>query len=92
MHSDVEWDEEKDEINKRKHGISFDEASTVFLDDYNLVLPDEAHSFGERRYNVMGTSSAWRLMVVTYTERGNKVRIISARPPTKRERKFYEEG
>ncbi len=93
MNSDIEWDEDKNQLNLRNHpGISFEEAQTVFLDEYCLVLPDDPHSFGERRYNALGSSGAGRLLVVTYTERWQKLRIISARGPTKRERRTYEEG
>jgi len=90
---DVEWGENKNLINQRDHSASFEEAATVFNDPLSLVVPDEEHSFDEPRFNIMGESAFGELLVVTYTERGAKIRIISARSPTRRERKeYYEEG
>jgi uncharacterized DUF497 family protein len=87
-----EWDPRKASSNLRKHGVSFDEAATVFLDDLSLTGDDPDHSVSEERYVTFGVSSAGRLLVVAHTERGNRTRIITARPATPSERKLYEEG
>ncbi len=89
---DFEWDRRKAEANFKKHGVTFDEAATVFHDPLSATARDPDHSFGEHRYVVFGVSSQHRLLVVSHTERGNMIRIISARPATKNERKIYEEG
>jgi uncharacterized protein len=86
-----EWDEEKALTNVEKHGVSFDEASTVFADDFSLTLYDERHSTYEDRYIDIGTSINNRLLVVVYTERTERIRIISARPATANERRQYEQ-
>ena len=89
----VEWDPKKARANLRKHGVSFDEAATVFLDDLSLTGDDPDHSVSEERFVTFGVSSAGRLLVVAHTERGEeRTRIISARPATRSERKLYEEG
>lgn len=87
-----EWDPRKARSNLRKHGVSFDEAATVFLDDLSLTGDDPDHSASEDRYVTFGVSSAGRLLVVAHTERGDRTRIITARPATPSERKLYEEG
>ena len=88
-----EWDPKKARANLRKHGVSFDEAATVFLDDLSLTGDDPDHSVSEERFVTFGVSSAGRLLVVAHTERGEeRTRIISARPATRSERKLYEEG
>jgi hypothetical protein len=87
-----EWDPKKASANLRKHGISFDEAATVFLDDLSLTGEDPDHSLHEERYVTFGISSSGRLLVVSHTDRGDRVRIINARPATRPERKIYEEG
>ncbi len=93
MFAEVDWDEEKNLLNQRDHqGLTFEEAATVFDDQYGRIVPDDAHSFGERRYTLIGMSSAGRLLRVTYTERGRLLRIISARRADRRERKRYEQG
>jgi uncharacterized protein len=86
-----EWDETKDLSNQKKHGISFDEAKTVFNDPRSLTIADEAHSDEEDRNVDIGISSRGRLIVVSYTERGPNIRIISCRKATKSERKSYEQ-
>lgn len=86
-----EWDEVKDLSNQKKHGISFDEAKTVFNDPRSLTIADEAHSDDEDRYVDLGISSQGRLIVVCYTERTPNIRIISCRKATKSERKSYEQ-
>ena len=86
-----EWDTSKAESNIRKHGVSFDEASTVFSDPFELTISDPDHSHGEYRYLNIGRSAGDRLLVVSYTERHpNAIRIISARVASKRERKIYD--
>jgi uncharacterized DUF497 family protein len=87
-----EWDPKKARANLRKHGVSFDEAATVFLDDLSLTGDDPDHSVSEERFVTFGVSSAGRLLVIAHTERGDRTRIISARPATRSERKLYEEG
>lgn len=86
-----EWDDSKEARNFDKHGVSFDEASSVFMDPFFLVFQDPDHSEGEHRFLIFGSSSQGRCLVVSYTERGDSVRIISAREMTRTERKSYEE-
>jgi len=86
-----EWDSEKARQNLSKHGVSFEEASTVFDDPLSLTVPDRRHSVQERRFVIIGSSAAGRLLVVVHTDSGQTVRVISARSATKRERKEYEE-
>ena len=85
-----EWDERKAKQNIRKHGVSFEEAATVFGDQFSITIYDPLHSEDEDRFVILGMSSKNRLLVVVHTERGNKIRIISARKATKKERKQYE--
>jgi uncharacterized protein len=85
-----EWDEKKARSNSRKHGVRFEEASTIFADARSLTIPDPAHSEVEERFVTMGSSHRGKLLVVVYTERGNNIRIISARPANRRERRVYE--
>jgi uncharacterized protein len=87
-----EWDPRKAAANLRKHGISFEEATTALRDDLALTGRDPDYSTGEARYITFGVSSPGRLLVMSHTERGGLVRIISARTATKSERKIYEEG
>jgi uncharacterized DUF497 family protein len=87
-----EWDPQKAAANVRKHGITFDEATTVFGDPFGTVTDDPRHSAGERRLALLGYSQANRLLAVMFTERGDRIRLISARTATRRERKDYEEG
>jgi uncharacterized DUF497 family protein len=87
-----EWDVGKAAENVLKHGVSFEEARTVFADVMSLTIPDPDHSEGELRWIQLGMSSRRRLLVVACTERGDRVRIISSRLATKRERRQYEEG
>jgi uncharacterized DUF497 family protein len=87
-----EWDPRKAAANLRKHGVSFEEATTALRDDLALTGRDPDHSIGEARYVTFGVSSRGRLLVVSHTDRGGLVRIISARNATKSERKIYEEG
>jgi uncharacterized protein len=87
-----EWDPEKAATNLRKHGVSFQEATTVFQDDLSLTGGDPDHSLDEERFVTFGVSSAGRLLVVAHTERGDRIRIVSARSATRSERTLYEEG
>jgi uncharacterized DUF497 family protein len=87
-----EWDPEKERTNLRKHGVGFDEATTVFGDPLNMLMPDPDHSDGENRFLLMGVSNQNRLLVVAFAERGPMTRLISARCAGKRERTRYEEG
>ena len=85
-----EWDSDKARANLSKHGIGFDEASTVLSDVLSLTIPDPLHSTHEDRHVTLGCSYWQRLLVVVHTERGGRVRIISARQATKKERQEYE--
>ena len=85
-----EWDSNKERANVEKHGVSFAEASTVFGDPLATTIPDPDHSEGESRLVTMGHSVNNRLIVVSHTEEGDTVRIISAREATSHERKAYE--
>ena len=88
-----EWDRHKAAINIRRHGVSFDEASTVFDDPLASIFDDEDHSIDEAREIIIGRSISNRLLLVCFTERTQDViRILSARLTTKRERKDYEEN
>ena len=87
-----EWDPRKAESNGRKHGVSFDEASTVFGDPLSLLMPDPDHSVGEERFLLLGLSNRRRLLVVAFGERPPRTRLISARLATRNERRRYEEN
>ena len=86
-----EWDPVKAETNIRKHGVTFDEASTVFGDPLNLLMADPDHSLDEERYVLLGMSNRRRLLVVAFAERPPRTRLISARRATRQERRRYEE-
>jgi uncharacterized DUF497 family protein len=86
-----EWDPEKAKRNLKKHRVSFDEAVTTFYDPLSATFEDPDHSDDEQRYITIGFSSQGRLLVVGHAERGEIVRIISARPATAHERKKHEE-
>ena len=85
-----EWDTKKAHSNEKKHGITFDEASTVFADPLSLTIDDPLHSEIEDRFIIIGVSYKNRVLIVNHTERGGKIRIISARKATKKERFYYE--
>jgi uncharacterized DUF497 family protein len=87
-----EWNRTKAVENLRKHNVSFQEAATVFRDKLSATGRDPDHSVDEERYITFGVSSRGRLLIVSHTERGDTIRIISARLVTKGERKIYEEG
>ena len=86
------WDTNKATVNLSKHNVSFDEAKTVFQDPFYIVFDDPDHSFEEERRVAIGQSTEDRLLFISYTERGNAIRLISARKATRRERELYEEG
>jgi uncharacterized DUF497 family protein len=87
-----EWDARKSTANLRKHGVAFGEAETAFLDDHGAILPDPEHSDDEERFLLLGMSAALRVLVVVHClrERGNVIRLISARKATRSERAQYD--
>jgi uncharacterized DUF497 family protein len=87
-----EWDQDKAEANLRKHKVGFEEALTVFADPLSTTISDPDHSLIEARYIDIGTSHKGRVLVVSYTERRGRIRIISCRKATGHERRTYEEG
>jgi uncharacterized protein len=88
-----DWDEDKAAGNVVKHGILFDEAKTVFFDDPRYVdFYDPDHSDGEDRYLIIGKSIQGRLLITSYTERGELIHLITSRAVTRAERQAYEEG
>jgi uncharacterized DUF497 family protein len=89
---EFEWDPKKGETNKRKHGVTFQEGTTVFGDPLAITYADPDHSEDEERHITFGLSTQKRLLVVSHAHRGSRARIISARPMTRKERKIYEQG
>lgn len=89
-----EWDENKNSINKRKHHLSFEEAKTVFYDVNAILFDDPDHSIYEERFLILGYTNKNKICIVSHClrEDGGVIRIISARPASKRERKYYEEN
>jgi len=92
MALNFEWDSKKAESNERKHGITFEEASTIFGDLLSITIDDPSHSIGEDRFITIGTSASGKIIVVVHTDRNDIIRIISARRATKNERRQYEQG
>lgn len=92
MAYEFEWDPSKAASNLRDHGVSFEEASTVFADPLAMLMSDPDHSVGEERYMLLGESSRRNLLVVAFAERPPRTRLISARDATRHERRQYEEG
>ena len=92
MNAEFEWDPEKAEANLRKHGVSFAEAATAFFDPLSLTVPDPLHSAHENRFVITGLSEKGQHLVVVHADRGDRIRIISARLATAGERKRYESG
>lgn len=88
----VVWSEKKNRQNIRKHKTDFDEAKTIFDDPLHISINDPDHSFDERRYITIGVSEQNRLLIVAHTFDNDKIRIITARKPTRREKRNYEEG
>jgi uncharacterized protein len=91
MKLNFEWDEEKAKANFQKHRISFDEATTVFIDPLSITISDPDHSADEERYIDIGSSEKGHVLVVAYTERSSNIRIISSRKANTFERKLYKE-
>ena len=91
MAPEFEWDAQKAEENKKRHGVPFEEALTVFADPLAAIFDDPDHSGDERRELIIGHSAAQRLLIVSFTERGRRTRIIGAREVTARERNDYEQ-
>jgi uncharacterized protein len=89
---EFDWDPNKAASNLRRHNVSFGEAATVFSDPLSTTVPDPDHSLDEDRAITVGLSHRGRLLMVAHTERGDRIRIISARELTRTERAQYEEG
>ncbi len=87
-----EWDEEKATANSIKHGVAFTEAGTIFGDKQSITIPDLKHSQAEPKFITLGMSQTERVLVVIRTERGNHLRIMSARPASRKERNQYEKA
>lgn len=92
MPLEFEWDPEKAEANRKKHRVTFEEASTVFADPLSLTIADPDHSEREERMLLLGTSRSGRLLVISHTYHDRRIRLISAREATRRERRDYEEN
>jgi uncharacterized protein len=90
MMPNIEWDENKAEQNLRKHGVSFQEAVSVLLDENSVTFDDETHSITEERFIDIGRSTHGNVLIVVYTEHESVIRIISCRKTTRAERKIYE--
>jgi len=88
---EFEWDPIKAENNLKKHGVSFKEAATVFGNSLSITYPDPDHSIDEYRFITIGSSNDGILLIVSHTDRDERIRIISAREATRQEKKFYEE-
>lgn len=86
-----EWDDHKAALNEAKHGVTFGEAQTVFDNPFAVIFDDEAHSADETRELIIGHSQRNRILIISFVERSDTVRIISARLATRKERKDYEE-
>ena len=89
---EFEWHRRKARANKRKHGVSFEEAAGAFDDPFSLTIPDPEHSFEEDRFVLIGRTAGNQIVVVVRTLRGETIRLISARPATPTERRTYEEA
>ena len=92
MTPEFEWDAGKTKANQKKHGVAFEEALTVFADPSASIFDDPDHSVDERRELIVGHSVGQRLLIVSFTERGKRTRIVSARDATARERRDYEQS
>jgi uncharacterized DUF497 family protein len=92
MKQRFEWDESKAAVNLVKHGVSFEDAASVFSDPLAYTFPDPDHSIGEQRMLTFGFSNSMRLLAVVHAERGRAIRIISARKATRHERSIYEQS
>ncbi len=87
-----EWDPQKAESNLKKHTVSFQEAASVLGDALSITYPDPDHSVREHRFITVGMSRSGRVVMVAHTDRGDNIRIISARKTTRKERRYYEKG
>ena len=87
-----EWDLQKADRNLKKHDVSFQEAASVFVDTHSVTYPDPDHSVKENRFITVGMARSGRILIVAHTNRGDSIRIISARKTTRKERRHYEEG
>ena len=92
MTARFDWDSRKAASNPRRHGVSFEEATSVFSDPLARIFDDEDHAIEEQREIIIGHSTRGRLLLVSFTQRGDTIRIISARKATRNERKDYEEA
>jgi uncharacterized protein len=92
MGATFEWDAAKDEANRRKHGVSFREGISAFMDPLSVTIPDPDHSAEEERFLLLGENHRGQLLVVSHTDRQDRVRIISVREADRRERREYEQG
>lgn len=90
MTVEFQWDSDKAQSNLKKHDVSFEEALTAFYDPLSMTIPDQDHLEGEPRFLLLGLSNRNRLLVVSHTDRGDSIRLISARLATRHERKDYE--
>jgi uncharacterized protein len=88
---EFEWDNNKAIANLQKHGVSFSEAATVFGDPLSITFPDPDHSINESRFITIGLSTSGKIIILVHTDRGDRLRIISARKATRKEQRFYEE-
>ena len=88
---EFEWDNNKAITNLQKHGVSFSEAATVFGDPLSITFPDPDHSINESRFITIGLSTSGKIIILVHTDRGDRLRIISARKATRKEQRFYEE-
>lgn len=86
-----EWDERKAHANLKKHGVSFEEASTIFSDPLSVTIPDPLHSHDEDRFVTVGATTDSKILVVVHCDHGDRTRIISARQATPKERSDYED-
>lgn len=84
-----EWDLIKAESNRKKHGLTFEEAITAFDDPLAMIAPDSRHSSHEQRWSLIGEMDSGKIIIVVFTERQQKTRLISARPASRRERSSY---
>ena len=91
MRQRFEWDKSKAETNTHKHGVSFDEAQSVFADDLSVTIPDPDHSTDEQRWIIIGMSRRGQMLVVNYVERDDAIRLISARRAARAEKENYEQ-
>ena len=88
---DFEWDPKKAVANQQKHGVTFEEATEVFADEHSSTAADPDHSAEEERSLIFGASKTGRFLVVSFTDRGDRIRMINARPMTPSERRAYEQ-